>query len=167
MRSRTGEPPQACQEASCPAAGPRANSWTERDGGGVSGLRAAGRATGSLRALGLALAMLGFGGIAAAQEEAGETPSEAPAVTPDVPAAGRSTGLPVPRFVSLGADRVHLRYGPGREYPISWVLLPERLPVEIIAQFDTRRKVRLHDDEDGRIRGNLHPNRGSLALVGE
>lgn len=128
---------------------------------------AAGRATGSLRALGLALAMLGLGGIAAAQDEAGPTPAEPPAVTPDVPAAGRSTGLPVPRFVSLGADRVHLRYGPGREYPISWVLVREGLPVEIIAEFDTWRKVRLHDDEEGWILGNLLSSRRTVVIEGE
>lgn len=47
------------------------------------------------------------------------------------------------RFVSLGADRVNLRYGPGREYPISLLLARKGLPVEIVAEFDTWRNFRL------------------------
>ena len=106
---------------------------------------AADRATWSLKALGRVLTMLALCQVAAARDGVSQ-PSDAPSATaPDLPAAGRSTGLPVPRFVSLGADQVNLRYGPGREYPVSWVLARRGLPVEIIAEFDAWRKVRLHD----------------------
>jgi SH3-like domain-containing protein len=114
------------------------------------------RAARSLRALGLALAMLGLAQMAAAQDGPSPAPSvESSAVAPDVPGTRRSTGLPVPRFVSLGADRVHLRFGPGKEYPISWVLARKGLPVEIVAEFDTWRKVRLHDGDEGWIHSSL------------
>jgi len=37
----------------------------------------------------------------------------------------------VPRFVTLHADRVNLRTGPGDRYPIEWVLTRKEMPVEI------------------------------------
>jgi hypothetical protein len=100
---------------------------------------AAGGALAPLGVLCLAGAMCCLWPLAVAQEGTSPTPAPAPpaAVAPELPGAGRSTGLPMPRFVSLGADRVHLRFGPGREYPISWVLARKGLPVEIIAEFDT------------------------------
>lgn len=124
---------------------------------------AAGGGVAPLGVLALAGAMLGLWHPAAGQEPANPTPPAA--VAPDVPGAGRSTGLPVPRFVSLGADRVNLRFGPGREYPISWVLARKGLPVEIIAEFDTWRKVRLHDDDEGWIHGSLLSSRRTILVT--
>ncbi len=49
---------------------------------------------------------------------------------------------PIPRFVSLRADVVNLRTGPGDRYPVEWVYRRKGLPVEIIAQFDQWRQVR-------------------------
>ena len=122
---------------------------------------AASRANRSLSALCLALAMLGCWHGAAAQDQ-GSPATSKPAVT--APAAGRSTGLPVPRFVSLDSDRVHLRYGPGRDYPISWVLARKGLPVEIIAEFDTWRKVQLHDGDSGWVHSSLLSSRRTVMI---
>ena len=122
----------------------------------------------SLDALWVALAMLGLCQGAAAQDEGSAAPTAPPsAVAPDVPAAGRSTGLPVPRFVSLGADQVHLRFGPGREYPVRWVLARKGLPVEIVAEFDTWRKVKLHDDDEGWIHSSLLSSRRTVMIKDE
>jgi SH3-like domain-containing protein len=127
---------------------------------------AADRATQSLKALGRVLAMLALCQ-AAARDGVGQ-PLDAPsAIAPDLPAAGRSTGLPVPRFVSLGADQVNLRYGPGREYPVSWVLTRKGLPVEIIAEFDAWRKVRLHDNDEGWIHSSLLSSRRTIVIKDE
>jgi SH3-like domain-containing protein len=52
------------------------------------------------------------------------------------------TGLPVPRFVTLRADEVNVRTGPGVRYPIEWVFTYRNMPVEIIAEFETWRKIR-------------------------
>jgi SH3-like domain-containing protein len=57
-------------------------------------------------------------------------------------AAGEQSGLKVPRFVSLHADRVNLRAGPGSRYPIEWVLTKKDMPVQIIAQFEHWRRIR-------------------------
>ncbi len=61
---------------------------------------------------------------------------------PALMAAGKGTGLPLPRFVSLRANEVNLRTGPGVQYPVDWVYLRQKLPVEIIAEYGTWRKVR-------------------------
>jgi SH3-like domain-containing protein len=60
------------------------------------------------------------------------------------PGAGppRSTGLPLPRFASLRSNEVYMRAGPGTRYPIEWIYRRKGLPVEIVAEFDTWRKVR-------------------------
>jgi len=56
--------------------------------------------------------------------------------------------LPIPRFVSLKADDVNMRVGPGTRYAIKWVYKHEGLPVEIIQQFEAWREIR---DPDGTI----------------
>ena len=126
---------------------------------------AAGRARRSLQALGL-LAVLALCPATAAQEDGSQPSAEPPASAPEG-ATGRTTGLPLPRFVSLGADQVNLRYGPGREYPVSWVLARRGLPVEIIAEFDAWRKVRLHDDDEGWIHSSLLSSRRTVVIKDE
>ncbi len=59
------------------------------------------------------------------------------------------SGLPLPRFVSLKTDKVHLRVGPGRDYPIEWVYIKRGLPVEIIAEYDVWRKIRDYQGTEG------------------
>ncbi len=58
-------------------------------------------------------------------------------------------GLPIPRFVSLKSDKVHLRVGPGKDYPIEWVYVKRGLPVEVIAEYDTWRKIRDTEGAEG------------------
>ena len=75
-----------------------------------------------------------------------------PAAAPK-PAAEQSgvgvSGLPIPRFVSITAARVNLRMGPGRQYPISWILQRRHLPVEIVEEFEHWRKIRERSGEVG------------------
>jgi SH3-like domain-containing protein len=56
------------------------------------------------------------------------------------------SGLPIPRFVSLKAARVNVRIGPGEDYQIAWVFTRAGLPVEVIQEYDTWRRIR---DSDG------------------
>lgn len=58
------------------------------------------------------------------------------------------SGLPVPRFVSLKSDETNLRTGPGTRYPILWVYRRAHLPVEVVDEFDTWRKIR---DREGAV----------------
>ena len=57
-------------------------------------------------------------------------------------AAEGEASLPVPRFVSLHADKVNLRTGPGDRYPIEWVLTRKEMPVEITGQLEHWRRIR-------------------------
>jgi SH3-like domain-containing protein len=52
------------------------------------------------------------------------------------------SGLPVPRYVSLRSNQINLRSGPGMNFPIEWVYQRKHMPVEIIAEYDTWRKIR-------------------------
>ena len=62
---------------------------------------------------------------------------------------GRSTGLPVPRFVSLKKSEVNVRIGPGENYAVKWVYVRAGLPVEVTAEHNHWRKIRDRDGEEG------------------
>src|SRR3954468_76005 len=65
---------------------------------------------------------------AAAQPAPAPTADDKAAVKDDVGKADTS-GLPLPRFVSLRTDPVNLRVGPGMRYPVDWVYRRRHLPV--------------------------------------
>jgi SH3-like domain-containing protein len=69
-------------------------------------------------------------------------------------AAGKNPE-PVPRFVSLRADVVNLRTGPGDRYPVEWVYHRKGLPVEIIAQYDQWRRIRDWQGTEGWVHQRL------------
>ena len=60
-----------------------------------------------------------------------------------------ASGLPVPRFVSLKAGRVNVRVGPGEDYKIAWVFTKPGLPIEVIQEYDTWRRIRNSDGTMG------------------
>lgn len=64
------------------------------------------------------------------------------------PAGIGTTGLPIPRFVSLKSDRVQIRQGPGTDHKVLWVFSRVGLPVEVIQEFENWRQVR---DQDGSV----------------
>ena len=70
-------------------------------------------------------------------------------------AADEDVGLKVPRFVSLHSDKVNLRTGPGRQYPIEWVLTRKDMPVEIVAQFEHWRRIRDWDGTEGWVQEHM------------
>jgi SH3-like domain-containing protein len=88
--------------------------------------------------------------------------SAAPLTTGSIPskeqppaATTGKSGLPVPRFVSLKGGRTNVRIGPGESYAISWTFTRAALPVEVIAEFDTWRRVRDSDGSVGWVLQNL------------
>ncbi len=78
-----------------------------------------------------------------------------------------SSGLPIPRFVSLRGDKVFVRTGPALRYPIKWVYKKKGLPVEIIQEFDTWRKIKDRDGEEGWIHQSLLSGRRNAVVIGE
>ncbi len=65
------------------------------------------------------------------------------------------SGLPIPRFVSLKAEKVNVRKGPSSDHPVAWVFQSKGLPVEIIAEFETYRRIRDSDGTEGWILQNM------------
>jgi len=61
----------------------------------------------------------------------------------------RGSNLEIPRFVTLKTNTVNMRAGPGREYPILWEYKRRGLPLKVIAEFDTWRKVTDHEGTTG------------------
>ena len=66
-----------------------------------------------------------------------------------------ASGLPIPRFVSLKAEKVNVRRGPSSDHPVAWVFNRKGLPVEIVAEFETWRRIRDADGEEGWILQNM------------
>ncbi|TAN47390.1 MAG: hypothetical protein EPN26_14000 [Rhodospirillales bacterium] len=77
-----------------------------------------------------------------------------------------ASGLPLPRYVSLRAEEVNLRTGPGVRYPIEWVIAKRELPVEIIAEFETWRKIRDFQGTDGWVHQTMLTGRRTLLVTG-
>jgi SH3-like domain-containing protein len=78
---------------------------------------------------------------------------------------GRGTGLPLPRFVSIDAGEVNVRFGPGEDYPINWVFKQPGIPLEIIAEFDTWRKIRDYEGAEGWVHASLLSNHRTIMVM--
>ncbi len=74
---------------------------------------------------------------------------------PTVAQSENPSGLPLPRFASTRSEPINVRVGPGQKYDIAWTYLKSGIPVEIIQEFDTWRKIRDVDGEEGWIHQNL------------
>jgi SH3-like domain-containing protein len=105
------------------------------------------------RAAGGALAALA---IAANGVLAQETPA---------PVDGGGSGRQIPRYVSLKADRVNLRRGPGTEYPIAWVFRRAGLPVEVIKEFEGWRQVRDAEGTTGWVLSTMLSGRRTALVL--
>ncbi|NCC21985.1 MAG: hypothetical protein EOM26_05930 [Alphaproteobacteria bacterium] len=79
----------------------------------------------------------------------------------------RATDLPVPRFVSLRADTVFARTGPALRYPVRWVYTRGGLPVEIIREYDTWRKIRDPEGEEGWVHQSLLAGRRTALITAD
>ncbi len=90
------------------------------------------------------------------------------AATPGLQAAShKGTGLPLPRFVSLRAQEVNLRTGPGVQYPVDWVYHRQHLPLEIIAEYGTWRKVRDWQGTQGWVHQSMVAAKRTFIVTGD
>ena len=90
--------------------------------------------------------------------------STVPALAQQPPGGRLGTGLPVPRYVSLKTDRVNLREGPSKDHRTAWVFQRAGLPVEIIAEYETWRRIRDSEGTEGWVLHSLLSGRRT-ALV--
>ena len=86
------------------------------------------------------------------------------AVTPAAVVA--ETGLPLPRFASLRANKVHLRTGPGVRYPVDWIFVSRDMPVEIVAEFENWRKVRDWQGTEGWVHRSMLSGKRTAVVKG-
>jgi SH3-like domain-containing protein len=68
---------------------------------------------------------------------------------------GTTTGLRIPRYVSLKSDRVNLREGPSKDHRTTWVFQRAGLPVEITAEFENWRRIRDSEGSEGWVLQSL------------
>ena len=83
----------------------------------------------------------------------------------DKEGAPKTSGLPIPRFASLRTDAVNLRTGPGTRYPTDWLFVRRGLPVEIIGEFDTWRRVRDPSGTEGWVHQSTLSGRRTGVIV--
>jgi SH3-like domain-containing protein len=94
-----------------------------------------------------------LGGIAGPASAAAELPR------------GPVTDLPLPRYVSLKTDRVNLREGPSKDHSTRWVFQRAGLPVEIIAEFETWRRIRDAEGAEGWVLHSLLSGRRTALVM--
>ena len=80
-------------------------------------------------------------------------------------AAISSSGLPVPRYVSLKSDHVNVRAGPTKDNDVAWVYTRSGLPVEITAEFENWRRVRDSEGAEGWVYHSLLSGRRTAVVT--
>ena len=73
----------------------------------------------------------------------------------------------MPRFVTLRAGEVNLRTGPGIRYPIDWVYKRRGMPVEIIDEFETWRRIRDWQGTEGWVHQSMLQGRRGVLIIGK
>src|SRR3954451_23623388 len=76
-----------------------------------------------------------------------------------------SSGLPVPRYVSLKSDHVNVRAGPTKDNDVAWVYTRSGLPVEITAEFENWRRVRDSEGAEGWVYHSLLSGRRTAVIT--
>ena len=95
---------------------------------------------------------------ASLQPAAVPVPAPVPRVTP--------SGLPVPRWVSVRAGRVNVRRGPSLDQDVIWVYVRAGVPVEVIAEYDTWRRIRDASGETGWVKEQMLDGHRNVLVIG-
>jgi len=75
-----------------------------------------------------------------------------------------ASGLPMPRFVSIKADRVNVRGGPDKDHDVSFIYTRVGWPVEITAASDNWRRIRDSDGSEGWVYHSLLSGKRTAAV---
>ena len=109
---------------------------------------------------------------------AAEEPAAAPRAKPYAEASLRletgklvppplvASGLPVPRWVTVKAARVNVRRGPSLDQEILWTYVKLGTPLEIIAEYDTWRRIRDKDGATGWVKSAMLDGRRNVIVTG-
>ena len=82
-----------------------------------------------------------------------------------LPSPTQTSGLPVPRFVSLKSDRVHIRQGPGTDHKVLWIYRRVGLPVEVMQEFEGWRQIRDAEGASGWVIQTLVSGRRTALVL--
>ena len=102
------------------------------------------------------------------QRQEATAAAQAGDITGSVSTAGKvlgQSGLPVPRFVSLKADKVNVRRGPSSDHKVAWVFQRKGLPVEIVAEFENWRRIRDSDGEEGWVYQSMLSGKRTISVA--
>ena len=77
------------------------------------------------------------------------------------------TGLKIPRFASSKTSEVNIRTGPNFRYPIKWVLVKQKEPLEIVAEFEHWRKVIDKQGDEGWVHESTLTGKRYGVVIGE
>src|SRR5436305_12562023 len=80
-------------------------------------------------------------------------------------AAVSTSGLPLPRYVSLKSDHVNVRAGPTKDNDVAWVYTRSGLPVEITAEFENWRRVGDSEGAEGWVYHSLLSGRRTAVIT--
>ena len=70
-------------------------------------------------------------------------------------------------FVSLKKDKVYVRYGPGKNYPIKYIYKKKFLPIKVIDKKDNFRRIIDHKKNSGWIHRIMLRKLNSLIILEE
>uniref|UniRef100_Q07V30 Aspartyl-trna synthetase n=1 Tax=Rhodopseudomonas palustris (strain BisA53) TaxID=316055 RepID=Q07V30_RHOP5 len=76
-----------------------------------------------------------------------------------------TSGLPIPRYVSLKSDHVNVRAGPTKDNDVAWVYTRSGLPVEITAEYENWRRVRDSEGAEGWVYHSLLSGRRTAVIT--
>ena len=83
------------------------------------------------------------------------------------PARGPVTNLPLPRFVSIGAESANARRGPSLDQRVDWEFVRQGLPLEVTAEYGQWRRVRDADGAGGWVHHALLSGVRTALVLGE
>jgi len=78
---------------------------------------------------------------------------------------GPVTGLKLPRFASLRYDKTNVRMGPTKLHETAWIFQRAGLPVEIVAESDTWRRIRDSEGGEGWVLASLLSGRRTALIA--
>ncbi len=80
---------------------------------------------------------------------------------------GRETGLPVPRFVSLAADRANVRLGPRASDDVVAVYRRRGLPLKVVDEQDNWRLIEDFEGASGWVHTSLLSGRRTVLVMSD
>lgn len=78
---------------------------------------------------------------------------------------GSDSGLPIPRYMSLKFSSVNGRSGPSTDHPIAWHYKRAGLPIEVIAETESWRRIRDPEGEEVWVHERMLSGRRSVWVV--